>query len=67
MTNRKRILVVVHQQRGSERAIEHALAIARQNEADLTVVDVYSYLDAYAGALSDVIDGSHHVGRRFFG
>ncbi len=58
MADRKRFLVVVQQQRGSERAIEHALAMAGQNDADLTVVDVYSYLDAYAKALSDVIDGS---------
>ncbi|MDJ0938440.1 MAG: universal stress protein [Woeseiaceae bacterium] len=58
MTNRKRILVVVQQQPGSERAIDHALAMARQSDADLTVIDVYSYLDAYTKALSDVIDGS---------
>ena len=58
MTNRKRYLVMVQEQRGSERAIEHALAMAAQNDADLTVVDVYSYLDAYTMALCDVIDGS---------
>ncbi len=58
MSNRRRFLVVVQQQRGSERAIEHARAMARQNDADLTVVDVYSYLDAYTMALIDVIDGS---------
>lgn len=58
MSSRKRFLVVVQQQRGSERAIEHALVMARQNDADLTVVDVYSYLDAYTMALIDVIDGS---------
>jgi nucleotide-binding universal stress UspA family protein len=56
MAQKKRILVVVHQHRGSERAIEHALAIARQYDAELTVVDVYSYLDAYTKVLSDVID-----------
>ncbi len=58
MTNRKRFLVVVQQQKGSERAIEHALVMARQNDADLTVVDVYSYLDAYTMALFDVIDSA---------
>ena len=58
MSNKSRFLVVIQQQRGSERAIEHALAMAGQNDADLTVVDVYSYLDAYTAALSDVIDGS---------
>ncbi len=58
MADKKRYLVVVQQQRGSERAIEHALALAEQNDADLTVVDVYSYLDAYTRVLSDVIDGA---------
>ena len=62
MANKKRVLAVVQQQRGSERAIEHALALARatagQDNADLTVVDVYSYLDAYTMALSDLIDRS---------
>ena len=55
--DKKRFLVVVQQQRGSERAIEHALAMAGQDDASLTVVDVYSYLDAYAKVLSDIIDG----------
>ncbi len=58
MATKKRFLVVVQQHRGSERAIEHALAMAEKHDADLTVVDVYSYLDAYSMALSDVIDGS---------
>lgn len=58
MANRKRFLVVVQQHRGSERAIDHAVALAAQNDAELTVVDVYSYLNAYTMALSDVIDGS---------
>ena len=57
MGNKKRLLVVVHQQQGSERAIEHALVMAERWDARLTVVDVYSYLDAYTKALSDVIDG----------
>ena len=58
MANKKRFLVVVQQHRGSERAIEHALTIAAQYDAELTVVDVFSYLDAYTMALCDVIDGS---------
>lgn len=58
MADRKRFLVVVQQQRGSDRAIEHALELAGRNDADLTVVDVYSYLDAYTKALSDIIDAS---------
>ncbi len=58
MANRKRFLVVVQQNRGSERAIEHALTIAAQHDADLTLVDVFSYLDAYTMALCDVIDSS---------
>ena len=57
MMNKKRFLVVVQQQRGAERAIEHALAMAEQSDAQLTVVDVYSYLDAYTKALADIIDG----------
>ena len=57
MENAKRILVMVQQQRGSERAIEHGLALAKQLGAELTVVDVYSFLDAYTKALSDIIDG----------
>ena len=39
MTSRKRFLVVVQEQRGSERAIEHALELARQNDADLKIDD----------------------------
>lgn len=58
MGKRKRFLVMVQQQRGSERAIDHALELAVQNDADLTVVDVYSYLDAYAKALFDIIEAS---------
>ncbi len=58
MANSRRYLVVVQQQQGSERAIEHALALAGQHNAELTIVDVYSYLDAYTRALSDIIDGS---------
>ena len=58
MANGRRFLVVVQQHRGSERAIEQALSMARQYDANLTVVDVYSYLDAYTQALSDVIDRS---------
>ena len=56
MENAKRILVMVQQQRGSERAIEHALALAKQFDAELTVIDVYSFLDAYTRALADIID-----------
>ena len=58
MANKQRFLVVIQQQQGSERAIEHALELAGQNDAELTVVDTYSYLDAYTKALTDVIDAN---------
>ncbi len=58
MASKKRLLVVIQEQRGSDRAIEHALAVARLRGADLVVVDVYSYLDAYTTALSDVTDAA---------
>lgn len=58
MASRKRLLVVIQQQRGSDRAIEHALTLTGSDGADLIVVDVYSYLDAYTKALSDVIDAA---------
>ena len=58
MAGSKRLLVVIQEQRGSDRAIEHALGLARRRGADLVVVDVYSYLDAYTRALSDVIDAA---------